>query len=71
MGAPARSDLLADAVRSRAGPGVDVAGVVADMERSGWGLSTAVVDIGLSFESIPNLTLPDLKGHVDDGFYRR
>ena len=48
MGAPARSDLLADAVRSRAGPGVGVADVVADMERSGWGLSTAVVEVAFA-----------------------
>jgi hypothetical protein len=48
VGAPARSDLLADAVRSRAGPDADVADVVADMERSGWGLSTAVVEVAFA-----------------------
>jgi hypothetical protein len=48
VGSPARSDVLADAVRSRAGPDADVADVVADMERSGWGLSTAVVEVAFA-----------------------
>ena len=28
-------------------------------------LSLCVVDVGLGFDSVPNLTLPYLKGHVD------
>ena len=28
-------------------------------------LSLCVVDVGLGFDSVPNLTLPHLKGHVD------
>jgi len=48
VGSPARSDVLADAVRSRAGPDADVADVVADMERSGWDLSTAVVEVAFA-----------------------
>jgi hypothetical protein len=48
VGSPARSDLLADAVRSHAGPDADVADVVTDMERSGWGLSTAVVEVAFA-----------------------
>jgi hypothetical protein len=48
VGSPARSDVLADAVRSRADPDADVADVVADMERSGWGLSTAVVEVAFA-----------------------
>jgi len=48
VGSPARSDVLADAVRSRADPDADVADVVADMERSGWDLSTAVVEVAFA-----------------------
>jgi hypothetical protein len=48
VGSPARSVVLADAVRSRADPDADVADVVADMERSGWGLSAAVVEVAFA-----------------------
>jgi hypothetical protein len=48
VGSPARSDVLADAVRSRADPDADVADVVTDMERSGWGLSKAVVEVAFA-----------------------
>jgi len=52
VGTPARSDVLADAVRSRADPDADVADVVADMERSGWDLSTAVVEVAFAGDRI-------------------
>ena len=29
-------------------------------------LAVGVVDVCLGFDSVPNLTLPDLKGHVDE-----
>jgi hypothetical protein len=56
VGAPARSDLLADAVLSRAGPDADVADVVTDMERSGWGLSAAVVEVAFADGRIQQAT---------------
>ena len=48
VGSPARSDVLAAAVRSHAGPDAGVADVVSDMERSGWGLSEAVVEVAFA-----------------------